>query len=307
MTGKKRDGDGERGLRGDPAGGPMSAAEANRILYANAAETYDRSEECVVDERLRTVLRDALLEALGIVEGISDSPRILDAGGGSGNASLMLMALGCQPVTVDISPEMLKIFQRKAEAQGHSPQCEVAELLDFFQSDPRSWDMIVFSSVLHHLERPEEVLEVARKRVSPGGVIVTAFDPVEVGAHGRFLRRLDYMLHVMLRTPRRFLGLATARLGLRPAPGPDGLSQAVGEMAERHAVDGLDDRAIASAFSEHGWTLVAHGRRFEGRFRVTRAVFRALGRHSSFSLLAQAPTHVPPGDGRRGADAAQAG
>ncbi|HZE04962.1 MAG TPA: class I SAM-dependent methyltransferase [Solirubrobacteraceae bacterium] len=272
------------------AGGSLSAAEANRILYASAAEIYDQSEECVVDERLRSVLRDSLVEALKTVASTGSGLRILDAGGGSGNASLMLMELGYQPLTVDISPEMLAIFRRKAKERGYAPHCRVAELRDFFQDgDSGSWDMVVFSSVLHHLEDPEDVLELVRQRANPGSVVVTAFDPVRLKAGGRLLRRLDYMLHVMLRTPRRCIGLAAARLGLRASSDGANLDQQIGELAERHAVHGLDDTAIASGFTRRGWVVIAHRRRYEGRFQVTRALFRAFGQHSTFSLLVQAP------------------
>jgi hypothetical protein len=63
----------------------------------------------------------------------------------------------------------------------------------------------------------------------------------------------------------------------------------VGEMAERHALLGLDDLAIQRAFVALGWRIVEHNRTYEGRFRTTRLVFQALGQPSSFSFIVQAP------------------
>ena len=266
----------------------ISAADANRILYAKIADTYDQSEECVVDERLRQRLRAVLVKAVASVKEVTELPYVLDACGGSGNASLMLMSLGLQPVTVDISPEMLAIFRDKAHAQGYAPECVVSELGDFLGADSREWNMIVFSSALHHFEDPETMLDLARTRMAPGGVIVTMFDPIRVGPLGRYLRRADYLLHVTVRTPERVVGLVRSRLRGRNESEQTN-DRVVGEMAERHALLGLDDIAIQRTFVALGWKIVEHDRRHEGRFRITRLIFQALHQPSSFSFIVQAP------------------
>jgi ubiquinone/menaquinone biosynthesis C-methylase UbiE len=272
------------------ASGEMTAAEANRILYAEIAGTYDLSEECVVDERLRLRLRAALLRARDCLG--AETPRVLDACGGSGNASLMLLSLGLRPVTVDISAEMLAIYAKKALARKHAPECVVCELEDFLRGEQREWDMIVFSSALHHFENPAAVLALARTRVAAGGVIVTMFDPIRASSPGRKLRRVDYLLHVAVRTPERLLGSVRARLRRREESAPS-TDRVVGEMAERHALAGLDDMAIQRAFVEDGWSIVEHERRYEGRFQITRLIFHLLRQRSSFSLIAQAPLTPP--------------
>jgi len=266
----------------------LSAADANRILYAEIADTYDQEEGCVVDDRLRQHLRAALVTALDALDHLPAAPRVLDACGGSGNASLMLMALGLQPVTVDISPQMIAIFCDKAKARGNVADCVVAELGDFLRDDSREWDMIVFSSALHHLERPAEMLDLARTRTAPGGVIVTIFDPIQVGTFGLRLRRLDYLLHVVLHTPGRLGGLVKSRLLAARRPQARDASR-IGAIAERHAVTGLDDVAILADFVNLGWRVIRHDRRYEGRFRTSRIIFRALRQSSSFSLVVQEP------------------
>lgn len=271
-----------------PSPKDLSAADANRLLYARIAGSYDQAEECVVDKRLRQRLRAALVQGADMVSNITDAPRVLDACGGSGNASLILMSLGLHPVTVDISPEMLAIFREKAQAQGYVPECVTSELAYFLRNDSRGWDMIVFSSALHHFEEPETMLDLAGTKTAPGGVIVTMFDPVRVGRLGRHLRKIDYLLHIIVRTPERLAGLVRARVHRGEISGQPG-DHAVGEMAERHALVGLDDVAIRASFARRGWRIVEHDRRYEGRFRVTRLIFRVLHQHSSFSFIVQAP------------------
>lgn len=258
----------------------LGAAEANRRFYEEAVEYYDRVEECVVDSRLQARLRDALKNAL---PKLPPHPRVLDACGGSGNASLMLLDLGVQPTTVDISPEMLRLYEQKAETNGHTPDCIVSEIGLFLEQDAREWDLIVFSSALHHFDDPQTVMDLACDRLTPGGLILTMFDPTALGRFGVRIRRLEYIAHVFLKTPRRVPTLVAKRLRRRDVAGPN-----VGAIAERHSASGVDDLAIRERLESRGLRVLAHERYYEGRFAPTRALYRVLRRPSSFHLLLQA-------------------
>ncbi len=121
------------------------APEANRLFYAERAETYDATEACVVDPRQQARLQHILERAVALVP---EHPRALDACGGSGNASLALAALGARPVTVDVSPEMLALYERKARAAGFEPDARLDIVERFLERDPSTWELIVFSSAL---------------------------------------------------------------------------------------------------------------------------------------------------------------
>ena len=169
----------------------LRPAEANRLFYRSRADTYDDNEHCVSEEEPRRRLQRILELA---VRAVGAPERALDAGGGSGNVSMRLLELGLDPVLVDVSPEMAAIWEVKARARGHDPKIEISSLEGFFERDERTWDLIVFSSVLHHLEDPPRLLEAAGRRVSPGGAIVTVFDPTAATPLRSALRRLDYLL-----------------------------------------------------------------------------------------------------------------
>lgn len=265
----------------------LSTTEANRLLYDEIASGYDDSEECVVDERLRARLRRALEQALDAI-GQTPAPRVLDACGGSGNASLMLFEMGVPPVTVDVSDRMLMLFAEKATAKGFQPSCESSDIVSFLRDDAGSWNLIVFSSALHHLDDVPGTVDQAIGRLAPGGVMLTVFDPTRVGWLGRRMRRLDYLVHVVVRTPHRLPGLLAARLNPRKG-GIDMDMRAIGERAERHSLTGIDDIALAERAQERGCRVLAHHRYFEGRFAATRLLFRLLRQPSSFSLIIQAP------------------
>ncbi len=260
----------------------MTTAEANRRFYAAAAETYDRTEECVVDPRLQGRLREVLARSLALVP---ENPRVLDACGGSGNASVVLHELGTRPLTVDVSPEMLELYARKARAHGWEPQTRVAEIEAFLEGDAE-WDLIIFSSALHHLDDYARVLDLATARLAPGGVLVTMFDPARVGTLGGRLRRLDYILHVVVRTPGRVPRVVTRRLR-RSRAGED--DEAFGARAERHSLAGIDDLGLRRRFEAGGLEVLEHERTYDLRFAVTRGVARALREPSSFHFVVRRP------------------
>jgi ubiquinone/menaquinone biosynthesis C-methylase UbiE len=264
----------------------MSAAEANRRLYAGIASVYDQSEECVTDARLRARSHAALARACAELERRRPL-QVLDACGGSGNVSLMLFEMGIPPVTVDISPEMLSIYEAKARRQGLEPECITAEIDAFLRSDPRAWDLIVFSSALHHLDDVDAVVDHALARIRPGGILLTLFDPTRVSRLGQRLRRIDYLLHVIVRTPQRLPVLCTRRLLGRCSKVDE--QREIGVLAERHALVGIDDIALAQRLEATGNTIIEHRRYFEGRFALTRRLFQSLGMASAFELMVQTP------------------
>jgi ubiquinone/menaquinone biosynthesis C-methylase UbiE len=259
----------------------LSTAEANRRFYAEIAETYHRIEDCVASPRHRRRLRETLE---GVVAQLPAAPRALDACGGSGNVSLLLLEMGVRPTTVDVSPEMLTIYKREARTHGFETDTCIAEIVSFLREDERIWDLIVFSSALHHLEDYETAIDLAVNRLAPGGFVVTIFDPTQAGRLGRIIRWFDYVLHVMVKTPRRIPGLVARVLTGRRFRDRGG---GIGAQAERYAVCGIDDQSLANRLRRNGLDVVAHKRLYEGRFAVTRILVRLIGSPSSFSLVAR--------------------
>lgn len=259
----------------------LSAAEANRRYYATRAADYDQTEECVTLERHRCRLRRVLETAIA---GAQRHELILDACGGSGNASLELGAMGLDAMTVDISAEMLEIYARKASAAGLPARTQVCEISSFLSEDSNRWDLIVFSSALHHLDDYRAVLLAASQRLAGGGVIATVFDPVSPGKPGLMIRYIDYMLWLAVRQPRTFAHRLSDRVVRRGASAPS-----VGRVAERHALSGIDDVALVRYLEERGLEILHHEREFEAHFSPVRMALRLLGQPSAFSLILRRP------------------
>jgi ubiquinone/menaquinone biosynthesis C-methylase UbiE len=256
----------------------MDAAEANRRFYETVAAEYDR-EEAIANPRAQALLRDSLRRALDVV---CPKPAALDACGGSGNVSELLVGMGVLPVLVDVSPEMVELWREKARRAGMEPEIVVAEIADFLRADPRRWDLVVFSSALHHLESYEDAVAAAAERLNPGGVLVTIFDPPLAERGDRALRRLDWVLFQAVHEPRDFVETVRNRLRRATADEP-----AIGRMAERHALSGIDDLALRWLLEDRGFEIVVHERLPEARMAPMRALLRISGRDGAFRLIAR--------------------
>lgn len=273
---------GQAAVQDDASGGTLGSAEANRRFYETQAEIYDETEFCANDPAPRQRLREALERALALV---GDSPRVLDAGGGTGNASLILRDLGVQSTLIDASPEMLGRWTSKAAELGIEPACELVDIEAFFDHDEREWDLIVFSSVLHHLEDPASVLISAGGRVAPGGVIVTIFDPLQMDGIGHFLRRLDYACWIAIHDPGTLFRAIARKVRARVRP--QAQEPHIGALAERHAMSGLDDGSIAGGMRASGFAVITHDRVYDARYGALATLSRLLRRPTHFSFLFQ--------------------
>ena len=265
-------------------GQPVTAAEANRIFYRDEALDYERTEACVRDTRQQDRLFDALAR---IVPCLGGSPRALDVGGGSGNVGEALHRHGVTTVVVDVSPEMTAIWRRKAARLGLTPEIHNMPIEEFFATDARSWDLITFSSALHHLDDYAGVLKLAGASLAPGGFVLTIFDPTPATRAIRLIRKLDFVAWLAVRRPDRFIGLLCGLV--KRAFGPPAESEHLGRLAERHAYTGIDDYELVAAARRSGLAVIIHERSCDARLAVVRFALRRLGWPSSFHLVLQRP------------------
>ena len=152
-------------------------AEANRQFYAQTADLYEVSENCIHDKVLQAGLETDIDRIVLLLGDQTGSLRALDACGGSGNISVKLLKRDMAVTHTDISAELQKIFRAKCQKTGYAPRMVCSEIAHFLAHDDNTYHLITFSSALHHLENIESVLRLAFDRLVPGGMIYTVFDP----------------------------------------------------------------------------------------------------------------------------------
>ena len=125
---------------------------------------------------------------------------IMDVGSGSGNSVFALAHLfpQAQIIASDLSPEMVAIMQQRGVQRGVSDRLAVM-VADASRLEPLpgSFDLIVGSSMLHHLIDPFAALGRLLVGLRPGGLAVF-YEPFQAGnlilrqCLGEILRRAPY-------------------------------------------------------------------------------------------------------------------
>ena len=138
---------------------------ANIHVYDEISDAYD-TEGVHADEVTRSRLVNAYREATNSRTGTH-----VDVGCGAGNVLEFFSAVLDGPkIGMDVSLSGLRAVRRK----GYHAVLGDAERLPFAES---SLGLVTASSVLHHLYRPDRLIQQAHRALSTGGVFLTDFDP----------------------------------------------------------------------------------------------------------------------------------
>jgi ubiquinone/menaquinone biosynthesis C-methylase UbiE len=265
---------------------------ANQEFYRRIANKYDRYESCVFDPCLQDILEKDLNAIHSMFASLQRAPHCLDCGGGTGNVTLKMLARGWRVTVVDVSAEMLAVLEEKARAGGHSPRLVQASIEWFLDRTQEVYDLVTFSSVLHHVYSYMSVVERAIERLRPGGIFYSNYDPV-VPKNPFWSRTFDSLC------------IAAAKLLLDPAdllPGvlrrfrklfsrnDPAFGRAVvspGDLAEFHVRTGVDDEQILQLLRSKGLSVTVHQRFATARIRAVQWLNERLQLSESFKIIAR--------------------
>ena len=265
---------------------------ANREFYRQVANKYDRYESCVLDPGLQDTLKKDLNTIHSMFASLARAPHCLDCGGGTGNVALKMLARGWRVTVVDVSPEMLAVLKEKARAGGHSPRIVQASIEWFLGRTQEVYDLVTFSSVLHHVYSYMSVVECAIERLRPGGIFYSNYDPV--------VPKNPFWSHAF-----DLICIAAAKLSVDPADVLPGIQRRVrklfsrndpvfrravvspGDLAEFHVRTGVDDQQILQLLRSKGFSVVVHQRFATARIRAVRLLNERLQLLKSFKIIAR--------------------
>lgn len=100
--------------------------------------------------------------------------RVLEIGCGIGTDTMNFARAGAAVTAIDLSGESIKVACQRAEIYGLSDKIRFvntdAESMDGIAEKP-TFDLVYSFGVIHHTPHPGRVLEQARRRMAPGGVL----------------------------------------------------------------------------------------------------------------------------------------
>jgi len=208
-----------------------------------------------------------------------------------------MLKRGWTVTVVDISSDMLAILEKKIATKGYSATlvCEAVE--NFLESTTATYDLISFGSVLHHLHSYLAVIDLATKRINPGGFLYTNLDPVcsQYPTLTRAFSTLDTILAKAFLDPQDFLPGTVRRLKklfLKKDPLHQRAVAGLGDIADFHDIEGIDPAPILELLHRQG--LVAESVRYAtGSVSLTRFVNRYIPLMQQLKITAQRFSDLP--------------
>src|SRR6266481_3625304 len=263
---------------------------ANRRFHNQIAQKYDRHESCAFQPYWQEMLEKDLETIQSCVSSPGRVLQCLDCGGGTGNFALKMLARGSRVTVVDASEKMLAVLEQKARAAGHSPRLVHSSIERFLEKTSVRFDVVAFTSVLHHLYDYRSVVQQAASALRPGGIFYSSHDPVvpKQAALTRAFNTLDIAVGKLMFDPadilpgigRRFLKL------LSPA---NSLFQRTlltdGDLAEYHAGTGVDDAEIIRVLQRNGCSTVQYLRYPAGRTQALHSLNQRLRLLENFKII----------------------
>jgi 2-polyprenyl-3-methyl-5-hydroxy-6-metoxy-1,4-benzoquinol methylase len=176
---------------------------ANKFLHDREAPYYD-----ILHGEIWNFYEQLLIkkDIATIVKIVGKPAHVLDVGCGTGNLSLKFLMLGSEVTALDISQEMLNVLRSKVPKTLRKKIHFVCQDVDEFLLRERSYyDVICFSSVLHHLPDYLATTDLAISRLNPKGVVYIAHEPLpfERIRQNRVIEAVDGYLDYLLRIRRK--------------------------------------------------------------------------------------------------------
>lgn len=191
----------------NPVAAHLLAAHTARDVPARASDDYLRSLFDTFAGSFDSVLHDLEYRAPELVMGIVQSrvlptmtsPRVLDAGCGTGLAGVLLAPYAGRLVGVDISPAMLE----RASARAVYDELVTGEMTSFLNESPRSFDLVTAVDALVYFGDLEDVLQACAGALVAGGWLVFTIErhggtaPFRLDISGRYQHSAAYVHGVL--------------------------------------------------------------------------------------------------------------
>ena len=177
------------------------------------------------------------------------SLQAVDLCGGAGKAAFVMKSCSpdCRVTLVDLSEKMLGVARERIERDKiEGVDVVLADAFSFLESEAE-YDLIVFSSAIHHFKEPLNLLQNAAARLSENGVIITIADPTTITKS----RRYKFFLFLAASSQHKKEIIKQKFSGSKD-------SNSDFDMAEYQTYTGIDDRKLAREVRDIGLSPLVH-------------------------------------------------
>jgi 2-polyprenyl-3-methyl-5-hydroxy-6-metoxy-1,4-benzoquinol methylase len=233
---------------------------SNIEVHRQEADIYDamHTEIFGVHEQRRF---NADLELIAQHLPVNSVIRVLDLGCGTGNLTLKYLARGYSVKAVDLSPEMVARLRAKVPASCR-PRIDI-QVCDacVAVSDPatrQTYDLVSFSSVLHHLPDYNLVVERALEQLKPGGLLWVCHEPLKISkcqgsASKRILGTLLQLVDSLYIYARKAMVYGLKTLRTRRL-----VHRIDYSWSDYHAIKGIDTNDLIRRIKDRGAEIISY-------------------------------------------------
>ncbi len=213
------------------------------------------------------------------LQGFRPRLKAVDMCGGAGKAAFVIKSCDpdCQVTLVDCSDKMLDIARQKVRKQNIQGLEVVLDDAFSFLARDEKFDLIVFSSAVHHFKDPLALLEAASKRLNDNGLIVTIADPTTLTKTRRY-KFFEFMLSDKETKKTKVKSWFAFKNNGETAAGQDF------DLAEYQTYTGIDDKKLAYELTKLGLHPMVHMRYPAGEPYLTK-IMPWLGLCWAFSMI----------------------
>ncbi len=267
----------------------------DEILYANIVKYnddnivnyYTDSEEPRYSYYEYEVILQAVINVLQPILG--RSIRAVDMCGGAGKAAFVIKKCdaSCNVTLVDVSDKMLGIARDKARKQGIADINIVQDDAFNFLANEGNYDLMVFSSAIHHFKDPQKLLSAAANKLSSEGMIVTIADPTTLIKSRRY-KFLEFLV-TNREAKRKAINGMVSRIFSAELKREASLNCNC-DIAEYQTFKGIDDKQLSLQLSTQGLYPLVHLRYPAGEPFMLR-IMPMIGLNWAFSMILRPGYH----------------
>lgn len=137
----------------------------NKDLFAHKSKSWDMSSRRVQNAK---AISDLIVKNIKL----GKSMKLMDLGAGTGLLSYFIAPFVDKIVAVDSSPSMLKEFESKCDEFACKTEVKHIDIVKY--DEPDSYDGVISSMTIHHIEDTPALLKKLYSMVNDGGFVALA-------------------------------------------------------------------------------------------------------------------------------------